>query len=97
MLCGFLLGMNGNWIVRWTKFSPQFVNRVCSNLSMSGIWRPSEKTIHGKWCDVYFAEGKHSKRERFEADLAFWLDAMAANGDITRETRDGEPYYAAKR
>jgi hypothetical protein len=92
MLCGFLFYQRVDWIVPWTGYRRKDVRRAVANLVHAGIWLP-DGSIAGRWCDVYFGGKRTSKRTRFEAEIAFWLDAMVALGELTRETRDGQFYY----
>lgn len=95
MLCGFYLRMKIDWIVPWTRYMTLHVKDISRNLYAAGIWR-EDGTINGPWCNAVFGRKKLTKKERFETDVAFWLDAMVANGDLTRETRDGQHYYGIK-
>ena len=94
MLCGFLLQQNVEWIAAWTKYGDREVRAVIRRLRAAGIW--SDGLLSCLWMDV-FVKKHTTKRNRYEADVAFWLDAMVAAGDLTRETRDGEFYYGLRK
>ena len=34
-----------------------------------------------------------TKRKRALVNIGFWMDALVAKGEVTRETKDGKFYY----
>lgn len=88
MFVGFLFRQRQDWIIGWTGFPLAECRRIAARLWRAGIWRDNG-LIACEWLDPTV-----KKREALRFEVAFWLDAMVAKGDVTRETReDGKFYY----
>lgn len=90
MFVGFLFRQRLDWIVGWTGFTKAECKRIVARLRRARIWR-DDGSIACEWLDP--AVRKVPKREAFRIDVAFWLDALVAKGDVTRETRADGVYY----
>jgi hypothetical protein len=96
MIGGFLLGQRLGWISAWSHVSEARLRPIIANLCRYGVWG-KDGTIAGRWCNVYFSGARSSKAQRCEADMAFWMDAMVAKGELTREQRGvGQFWYGLR-
>lgn len=94
MIVGFLFRQQLDWVAAFTHYAEDDIAVVAQRLRASGIWTDDER-IACEWGDYLFTDQKLSKQKQYESDIAFWLDAMAADGQIRREKRDGQVYYSA--
>lgn len=92
MVVGFLFRQRLDWIVGWTRFPRAECQHVAARLRRYGIWG-DDGTLVCHWMEGFSSTRRLPKRERGKADLNFWLDAMVAKGDLTREPADGDFRY----
>ena len=96
MVCGFFLGQREDWIVAWTGYAPADVRRIIRNLRQQHVWI-APRRIACDWLELFAPESRLTKARAFELNLALWLDAMVADGQLTRERKDGAFFYGLKR
>jgi DNA-directed RNA polymerase subunit RPC12/RpoP len=90
MLAPIECGFKADNIVVLTKYGRGVVERYIGNLLRYGIWK--DECWHCEWGEIFTGEELSDERA-FELSVSFVLDALVAEGSISRDWREDGPYY----